>query len=150
LKVFGAILDPFQPIHAYSSFLPIRELKLPDWTWQQALNHMTAFFHIGPLIVTKDVPDYDPKYELTADMSLQGKQEVYTEQKIELPTNIADWNWLQPYMAIAKGEAVPSTTFMPIALGKVDGRPKFEEGPYTAVEGYLQMTKGIVQDETKK
>ncbi|OCL06350.1 hypothetical protein AOQ84DRAFT_432639 [Glonium stellatum] len=150
LQVFGAIIDPFQPIHAYSSFLPIRELKLPDWTWQQALNHMTAFFHIGPLMVTKDVPDYNDDYELKANLSLKGEQKVFADQKIELPTNIADWNWLQPYMAIAKGDTVPRTTFMPIALGKADGRPKFEDGPYTAVEGYLQMTKGILEEETKK
>ncbi|EXJ79121.1 hypothetical protein A1O3_08622 [Capronia epimyces CBS 606.96] len=48
LQVFAAILDPFQPIHGSSSFLSIKELKLLDWTWQQALNHMAAFLHMGP------------------------------------------------------------------------------------------------------
>lgn len=175
-QVFGAIMDPFQPIHGYSSFLPARELKLPEWTWQQALNHMTAFFHMGPLMVTKDVPEFNEKYEVRADFSLSGKQEVCTETRIQLPTNAAEWNWLQPYLDIAQNqkpaggedleketrasgsasspEAVPGTTpetvFMPIEVGRTDGRPKFENGPYTALEGYLQMKKAIVEQEVKE
>lgn len=170
-QVFGAIIDPFQPVHGYSSFLPARELKLPEWTWQQALNHMTAFFHMGPMMVTKDVPEFQGKYELRADYSLTGKQEVFKDSRIELPTNAAEWNWLQPYMRLAeekketqesgkksetqssdsdpKPKPPPETVFMPIEVGKVDGRPKFENGPYTAVEGYLQMKKGIVEEDIK-
>ncbi|KAK4179820.1 hypothetical protein QBC36DRAFT_307857 [Triangularia setosa] len=84
-------LDPFQPVHGYSSFLPIRELKLLDWTWQQALNHMTAFFHMGPLVVAKDVPDFDPSCELRADYSLSGKPMVYDKQTVDvLPTSGED------------------------------------------------------------
>ncbi|KAI0391891.1 hypothetical protein F5Y17DRAFT_385037 [Xylariaceae sp. FL0594] len=159
LQVFGVLMDPFQPLHAYSSFLPAKELRLPEWTWQQALNHMTAFFHMGPLMVTKDVPNFDNEYLLRADYSLSGEQKVYSDHKVELPANIADWNWLQPYMEVAgrkqqeAGATAPDTgieyktKFMPIELGRSDGRPRFEPGPYTAIEGYLQMKQGITKTD---
>lgn len=160
LQVFAAVLDPFQPVHGYSSFLPIRELKLLDWTWQQALNHMTAFFHMGPLIVTRDVPGFDPSCELRADYSLNGEQRVYDKQTVDvLPTSVSEWNWLQPYYSDKPEEqttetpkqGVEKTKFMPVK-GRMDTRPRFEKGPYTAIEGYLQMQKSIIatDDESKE
>ena len=56
MQVFGTIMDPFLPVHAYSAILPNVALKLPDWTVQDALKKITAFWHIGPLIVPTDVP----------------------------------------------------------------------------------------------
>ena len=163
LKVFGAVVDPFHAIHGYSSFLPTKELKLPAWTWEQALNHMTAFFHVGPVLTTQDVPEYSPEYVLSDDYSVNGTQQVYSKQKIDLPTNVAEWNWLQPYVnedtknppaKDKSGDSDASSTtsndidFMPIALGRVDSIPRFENGPYTAIEGYLQMNKSIISQES--
>ncbi|KAM4064414.1 hypothetical protein HRG_006227 [Hirsutella rhossiliensis] len=59
-SIFGAILDPCTPVHAYSSFLPPVVLSLPPWTWLKAMDTMTAFFHAGPLTMPlNDVPGYD-------------------------------------------------------------------------------------------
>lgn len=56
LTIFGMILDPFLPVHAYSSILPIKPLQLPTWAVEKALSRMTAFWKAGPLLVTRDVP----------------------------------------------------------------------------------------------
>ncbi|KAK0667212.1 hypothetical protein QBC41DRAFT_279504 [Cercophora samala] len=146
LAVFAAVLDPFQPVHAYSSFLPIKELKLLDWTWQRALNNMTAFFHVGPLMVTGDVPAFEETYRLRADYyALGGKKEVYEKETVDvLPAGgVSEWNWLQPYYSGGTG-GEEKIKFMPIKVGRMDTRPRFEKGPYAALEGYLQMRRGIV------
>ncbi|KAI8207723.1 hypothetical protein K4K52_002066, partial [Colletotrichum sp. SAR 10_76] len=66
LQVYGALLDPFTAVHGYSSFLPPKALELPPWTWQQAMDSMTAFFHAGPLnLAINDLPTYDKDRELT-------------------------------------------------------------------------------------
>ncbi|KAL8692919.1 MAG: hypothetical protein Q9218_002145 [Villophora microphyllina] len=61
MQVFGAIMDPFLPVHAYSVILPNKTIKLPDWTVQEALKKINAFWRIGPMLVAADVPStYDP------------------------------------------------------------------------------------------
>lgn len=68
MSVFGAIIDPFTSVQVYSSFLLPMSLTLPHWSWQSAMNTMTAFFHTGPLTVPlNDVPDYDSKQLLTSE-----------------------------------------------------------------------------------
>jgi hypothetical protein len=70
MEIFGAIIDPFLPVHAYSALLPNVALKLPPWTLEAALSKMTAFWHAGPLVVTNDVPNvYDPTASLDAEYS---------------------------------------------------------------------------------
>jgi len=55
LQAFGALIDPFTAVHGYSEgILPVAELKLLGWTWQQAFRKTDAFFHLGPLIVSRD------------------------------------------------------------------------------------------------
>lgn len=142
LTAFGALVDPFTPIHGYSSFLPPTSLTLPPWTWQSAMNRMTAFFHMGPLMITADVPAYDPKYQLQPNYDLKTAT-VVPGSAVPIPAlGVADWNWLQPYVD-AGGDSV----FSPLGLGKLDNRPRFEKGPYVAVEGYLQLRKPIVRPE---
>ncbi|KAK4166869.1 hypothetical protein QBC43DRAFT_256573 [Cladorrhinum sp. PSN259] len=148
LQVFAAVIDPFQPIHGYSGFLPIKELKLLDWTWQQALNRMTAFFHVGPLMSAKDVPNYNLDYQLRAEEPQ--KQKVWEKDTVDvLPTGVDEWNWLQPYFFEAQKKEVGAkddeskTRFMPIKVGRMDTRPRFEKAPYTAIEGYLQMRRSL-------
>ncbi|EGX44202.1 hypothetical protein AOL_s00210g74 [Orbilia oligospora ATCC 24927] len=149
LKVFAAIADPFVPIHGYSSLLPIQELKLPSWTWQKALENMTAFFRVGPLIVTKDVPRYNPKLRLKPGYDLQ-KDQMPETGTVPLPAlDMAEWVWLQPYITddkeVIEKEKLDGRVFMPIEISKIDGRPKFEDAPYTAIEGFLQMKKPLVR-----
>ncbi|KAF5575310.1 hypothetical protein FPANT_11394 [Fusarium pseudoanthophilum] len=55
-NVFGCIMDPFLPVNIYTSILPVQPLTLANWTWESALNTITAFFHFGPLMLTDDVP----------------------------------------------------------------------------------------------
>jgi len=149
LKVFGAIVDPFTAFHAYTGILPIGTLKLPSWTVQSALEKMTAFFHVGPIITTSDVPPFSADYELT---SAQDEKIMPTGPGgtggIGIPSlPIGDWAWLQPYVQKEKvpGEGVDGeeTRFMALPIAKVDSIPRFEKGPYVAVEGYLQLRQPL-------
>lgn len=153
--VFGCIVDPFLALHAYTGggVAPVQALKLPEWTWQTALQRMTAFFHFGPLMVTGDVPGFDDRYVLpggnyAADL---GRLTV-PGAALPLPSlKTADWRWLQGYMAQGgDGEGNsegddedPPQKYMALALGKLDATPRYERGPYTAIEGYLQMARPI-------
>lgn len=94
------LIDPFTPIHAYTPILPIKSLALPSWTIQAACQKMTAFFHLGPMLLTSDVPaGYQKQY--------QAQQEVVVgtlatpdplAPSVSLPiSNKALWRWLQPY-----------------------------------------------------
>lgn len=44
ITMFGALIDPFSKVHAYSGILPISSVQLPSWTLQNAMQKMTAFF----------------------------------------------------------------------------------------------------------
>ncbi|KAF5856152.1 hypothetical protein ETB97_007809, partial [Aspergillus alliaceus] len=103
LQVFGALVDPFLPITAFSSVLPMNNLRLPEWTWQDAMQKMTAFFHLGPMIVTEDMEQYREKgkslgdsdyrlYDPKQDPTIKGS----TLAMPSLPTG--DWAWLQPFV----------------------------------------------------
>jgi len=155
LQVYGALVDPFTAIHGYSSFLPPQALELPPWTWQQAMDSMTAFFHAGPLnLAVGDIPAYDEKRELT-----QTNWRDVPPQSLGLPSlGAGEWNWLQPYV---KPEPVvpPPTptdpppvvppivvddsqpTFNSFGIDKTGDltKPGFQKGPYVAMEGYLQL-----------
>ncbi|KAH7320601.1 hypothetical protein B0I35DRAFT_352023 [Stachybotrys elegans] len=167
LAVFGAIVDPFSAVHAYSGVLPVKELVLPDWTWQGPIQQISAFFHAGPVLVTWDIPKFDPGNQLT-----QGKlvpkivDKKKGEHGVALPGgSLGQWTWLQAYMDDAQasrspgqnallggGEEEPPATerlekFMPVAVDLVDDMAHLERGPYTALEGYLQMASGAVQEK---
>lgn len=60
LAVFGAIVDPFSAVHAYSGTLPVKQLTLPYWTWQCPIEKISA----GPVLVIWDVPDFDAERQL--------------------------------------------------------------------------------------
>ncbi|KAH6632441.1 hypothetical protein F5144DRAFT_650483 [Chaetomium tenue] len=97
LSVFGAIVDPFTPMHAYSSILPSHTLQLPAWTWQEAMNKMTAFFHAGPLHLAGTVPAYDSSKPLTNE-----NWRDRPARTLGLPRlGAGEWNWLQPYVETA-------------------------------------------------
>ncbi|KAF2144841.1 uncharacterized protein K452DRAFT_343301 [Aplosporella prunicola CBS 121167] len=152
-SVFGAIIDPFTPVHAYSSILPSVELSLPPWTWQSAMNTMTAFFHAGPLsLPINDVPDYDSSQILTSKNARD-----MPKRDLPLPSlGPGDWSWFQPY---AEGEGVtgdgndtPQPVFNPFGIQKRGNltKPGFQKGPYTALEGFLQLRNPIMMPRDDK
>ncbi|KAK6347972.1 hypothetical protein TWF718_005792 [Orbilia javanica] len=153
LRVFGAILDPFTAVHGYSSILPACSLKLPTWTWQEPMNNMTAFFHAGPLTLTKDAPLYRKENKLTTE-----NMKNDPAANLSLPAlTVGDWNWLQPYPDPDAND--PSNASLPVynayGIEKTGNilRPGFERGPYTAVEGFLQLRRPVnagKQNEKRK
>ena len=147
-NILGAILDPFTAIHAYSSILPAKSLQLASWTWQDAMDKMTAFLHAGPYHTTADVPGFDVSRRLTtANMKNVPPADVAIPA---LPGG--DWNWLQPYVDpnnTAESDPPAYNSFGLDRRGNLS-RPGFQVGPYTALEGYLQLRNPIMQDPPKK
>ncbi|OCT52853.1 hypothetical protein CLCR_09438 [Cladophialophora carrionii] len=151
LCVFGAIVDPFSPVHAWSGILPVKDLVLPNWTWQGPIDQVSAFFHAGPVLVTSDVPDFDAKRELR-----QGKlipkvvDKKQPDEAVALPGgSLGQWTWLQPYMPEKEGRTSEENLeqFMPLSVDLVDEAARLERGPYTLLEGYLQMASGAVNTD---
>lgn len=67
LLVKTLLIDPFAPVHLYSAILPIKSLQLPAWTLSEPMRNMTAFFSMGPLLLTRDVPKtFDADREASA------------------------------------------------------------------------------------
>lgn len=148
MKVFGALIDPFTPLHGYSGFLPTQPLTLPPWTWHTALCKMTAFFHMGPIMVTEGVPPYNKDHKLKSGYNLK---EVKPVGAVPIPAlGLADWNWLQPYIDSTDSEALDGRVFMALGLGKLDNRPRFEKSPYSAIEGYLQLKRPLEPEKPKE
>jgi hypothetical protein len=98
MTIFAALVDPFTSLHGYSGFMPVEELVLPPWTMEQALQKMTAFFHMGPLICTQDVPAFNSDYVLKSDYNLQDPEQLFPGPGLPIPSVAqAQWSWLQPY-----------------------------------------------------
>ncbi|EER25092.1 hypothetical protein D8B26_007692 [Coccidioides posadasii str. Silveira] len=146
-QVFGMIIDPFVPVTAYSSMLPMNNLRLPPWTWQKAFEKMTAFFHMGPTIVSDDVQQYyHPDKALSADYKLYppSSDQTIEGSAVGIPSlQSGSWAWLQPFINATSD----NPEYMALGLGKVDSRPKYQKGPYTAIEGYLQLKAPIIRPE---
>jgi hypothetical protein len=73
LNIIGALFDPFSAMHLYAGgALPIGALRLPQWSLQDAMQRITAFFRVGPLLVT--TPDlhrrFDPARVLSKEVPL--------------------------------------------------------------------------------
>ena len=150
LEVFGMLVDPFVPVTSYSSVLPIGSLRLPPWTWQAAMNKMTAFFHLGPVLVTDDVQrwwDQDPTKTLGPAYALSPPDldQTVKGSAVGIPSlPVANWAWLQPFVDPASGKQ----EHMALGLAKVDSKPGYQAGPYTALEGYLQLKAPIICPDT--
>ncbi|XP_014550945.1 hypothetical protein COCVIDRAFT_31440 [Bipolaris victoriae FI3] len=155
LQAYATLIDPFLALHLYSSLLPITSLTLPPWTWQQAMHKMTALFHIGPVLVTENVPEYMVDKRLGSEnYNLTKTQLVNTAPAGILTLQSGDWAWLQPYMDELASKLLPGKPgdepdpeapnrrlFIPLAMRPVDERARFEKGLYTALEGYLQLSR---------
>lgn len=152
LHVFGLTINPFSPISAYASTVPPTKLTLPPWTWQNAMQKMTAFFHMGPILLIHDVGKYwDENKTLSREYRLNPPEvdQTVPGSEVGVPALLtAEWSWLQPYSKTKNGEE--EEEYMALGLGKVDKRPGLEKGPYTAVEGYLQLKRAIVTEGEEK
>lgn len=69
-----------------------------------------------------------------------------------VPGSGKEWVWLQPYVVEKNGkdggkkeerkeEEEVETAFMTLEVGREDGVVGLEPGPYTILEGYLQLKK---------
>ena len=149
--VTSILMDPYTPIHGYSPILPTKKLQLAPWTVEEAMKSMHAFIHMGPISIVNDVP--------------KTLAQVQSDTVIPLPLSGAKgtWTWLQPYaeavptIAPTSGGTVtgastvgnptpqPSTSeqddtkFATIAVTQDAGSVNYAKGPYTFIEGYLQL-----------
>jgi hypothetical protein len=116
-RLAATLVDPFTPIHAYTPILPIASLKLPSWTIQNACQKVTAFFHLGPMLMTSDVPTkYRGKFQAkqVIDPSELAKPDP-DGRTAKLPISYkALWRWLQPYDKAYI--LAPPSSFAPIGL----------------------------------
>jgi hypothetical protein len=117
----------------------VRELSLPPYTWQKAFEKMDAFFHMGPLLVTQDVPTAPSKKTTSSEADNPPTFAV------KIPSlTVAKWDWLQPYAkpeADEKTELEKAIDYKVFPVAQVDLKARIEKGPYTAVEGFLQIRK---------
>ncbi|KAI1129984.1 hypothetical protein F5Y10DRAFT_290228 [Nemania abortiva] len=167
MTMVGALFDPFSKVHVYSGILPITSLQLPPWSLQKAMERMTAFFHMGPLLITDARGlKFDPTKALTPDYNLAALQEVAEDDKegqegsepgvqtsapvgIALPAiKSAEWNWLAPFIVTEAAGDDRDTKWNPFVISHLDNKPKYEKGPYTAIEGYLQLKHPITAPDT--
>ncbi|KAL5371454.1 hypothetical protein DPSP01_014261 [Paraphaeosphaeria sporulosa] len=170
-SIFAGIVDPFVALHAYPGILPVSSLQLPHWTIAKAMDNMTAFFHYGPLLVTQDVPQvFDPHYS-----TINETEKVDETDAVAIPSlKNAKWAWLQPFEVLpteeegdegaecggeegaVKKEALGGTDpvadkftqYMALGVTPSDEKPRYEAGPYTAIEGYLQLLEPLMKAET--
>ncbi|KAF5712354.1 hypothetical protein FMUND_8448 [Fusarium mundagurra] len=102
--VAGALVDPFLPCHAFTAILPPKELSLPPWTWQNSLARMATFFNAGPLLISSNVPSFNPENE-----PMQGSHipefgnetadngELSRVVSLQVADMATGWAWLEPY-----------------------------------------------------
>ena len=148
-QVTSVLLDPYTAIHGYSPALPTKSLSLPLWTVQAAFEKMHAFFHVGPSLLTSDVP---PTFEKARKpVNARRSERTTPQQKQELPAirlpvggKTGTWTWLQPYPKEDVEDADPRYAEIPVQedLGNV----RYAPGPYTFVEGYLQLMGKLGRD----
>lgn len=155
------IVDPYTPIHAYSPILPIKSLSLPPWTIQAAFTRMTAFFRLGPSLISIDVPaTYDNGKHLDPDTWAQkADDETVSPDAAPLPAirlPIAGkkglWKWLQPYdvrPADAKEGDPNITRYNEMDVNQEDTRIRKDAPPYTFVEGYLQLARPLLAEDLR-
>ncbi|TGJ78619.1 hypothetical protein E0Z10_g10147 [Xylaria hypoxylon] len=131
LTAFAAVLDPFTSVHAFSSFFPM-----------------------GPLVIPGDVAPFQQEFSLQAGHS---SETIVPGSAVPIPAlKEGDWAWLQPYnvSAAADGEdadAEDDQAYMPLGLSMlVDGRPRLEPGPYTAIEGFLQLKTPMLRQTSNE
>ena len=139
----AVIIDPFTDLHVITGIVPTLKLRLPGWTIHSALRRMTAFFQMGPILTTAREQPFNPNaLPKTSDVAYLDAlipPSVEHGKGIAIPAlQTADWNWLQPYQV---------DLFNAIGIERLDNKPGFQTGPYTALHGYLQMKTSLDIDK---
>ncbi|KAH6691798.1 hypothetical protein BKA61DRAFT_499911 [Leptodontidium sp. MPI-SDFR-AT-0119] len=154
-QVVGAIIDPYTSLHGYTGVQPITSLKLPAWSVQLALKRMTAFFTLGPLLITTPNPQtrYDPTLTISQTAlpvrvpSIKAGTNATAVPGTGIPIpamQTADWQWLQPYFVDdGTGTGKKTTQWNGLGVEPLENSAKLQDGPYTAVEGYLQLKQPL-------
>lgn len=124
--VTSMLVDPYTKINAFSPILPTKSLTLPPWTVQAAFQKMHAFFHLGPNLSTQDVP------RSLAEAKVPG-----TLIKMPVSGNKGTWSWFQPYVTTDSTHLDPEYAEIDVQEDLVG--EKLAKGPYTFLEGYLQL-----------
>jgi hypothetical protein len=155
LRVKTMLIDPYVSIHGFTPILPITELRLQPWTVQAAFRKMTAFFLTGPMLLVKNPqPKYDIKAPLNGDSWLQDQQNASDAPKpgksVSLPIKGRKglWRWLQPYANAVDDQGNPALRYNALQVDEADGRFRAEQGPYTMVEGFLQLARPLIKEDT--
>jgi hypothetical protein len=126
-----------------------------------------AFFRVGPILHTTNLPtEYDPAKAVSAETWARKQQEFSAGRDappISLPIGggkKGQWNWLQPYVT---DEATGKRQYNALDVGEegrfesvvlwnewlmlADGRMRLDPGPYTLVEGFLQLMQPLKAED---
>ncbi|KAK3329195.1 hypothetical protein B0H66DRAFT_579087 [Apodospora peruviana] len=152
--VKSVLVDPYTPLHVYSPILPTATHKLPSWTVESALKKMSAFFRLGPMLLTDDVPSSVPKPLVlptppaptvspaagtgagpVPPATVPPVMPAVPSVRLPISGRKGTWKWLQPYDVANKKDA----EFATYEVEEDQGQNKFAPGPYTFVEGYLLL-----------
>lgn len=112
-------------MYGYSSILPVKELKLLLWMWQEAFANITVFSHMVPLVVVGDV--VKPQDNAPVDgRAAAGHTAGEVPSMVKLPTcSLGQWEWLQPFHD--KNRVFPdSVDVNAFEVSPADERPRFE------------------------
>jgi len=141
LLVTTIIADPYTPCHAYSPILPIASIQVPAWATQAVMKNMAAFFHLGPMLLSRDVSPRDPAKDINSKTWVHppvtdtsgADSGAGADIKLPISNHKGDWNWLQPY-------SIGSTAaFNRLTVAPEDEKLRHDPAPYTLVEGYLEL-----------
>jgi hypothetical protein len=120
---------------------------------------ITAFFHLGPSLLSTDVPtSYVSGTHVTPTSWSQAASPDAAAPSIRLPIagKKGMWKWLQPYRVNADGSTVPpgagsapgaTSKFNQLDVAEEDSKIRNDPAPYTFVEGYLQLARPLVKGD---
>lgn len=132
LHIFGALMDPFSSVLVSTGILPTAAIQLSPWAVEAAMRTITAFFRLGPVLVTTDLP---PPTTFLPQLPTAAEFRSSETSKLTLPaiTTVSKWAWLQPYLPTGEQQQ-----FVAAGLRNAPSTaPLWENTPYTALEGYL-------------
>lgn len=145
LRVFGVLMDPFSSVHVSTGILPTAAIQLSPWVVEAAMRTIAAFFRLGPLLVTADLPA--PSTFLPhLPTAVEFRRSEATKLTLPAITAVNKWAWLQPYL-----EQQQQRQFVAAGLQTApSAAPGWEKTPYTALEGYLWAVAQSEDPEVKK
>ncbi|KAI0096973.1 hypothetical protein GGR51DRAFT_542181 [Nemania sp. FL0031] len=132
IQAISALIDPFTAVHAFTSILPPQSITMPRWSIEAALSKMASFSHLGPVLVTSNVPNTQEVFKLDSEDDIR---KTPTIGNIGLPVlDAAQWSWLQPYVDDKSDPEYP--------LGAASGGHRSSDTPTATPESGVQMSSG--------